>query len=56
MKCVTRGLRVLDLSFNYPHIAESYIDAEIRHLLGCGVQVFAWSSQPAPAPGPVPDG
>ena len=56
MRSVTRGLRVLDLSFNYPHIAESYIDAEIRHLLGCGVQVFAWSSQPAPAPGPVPDG
>ena len=51
-----RGLRALDLSFNYPHIAESYIDAEIRHLLARGVAVFAWSSQPAPAPGPVPGG
>lgn len=51
-----QGLRLLDLSFNYPHIAESYIDAEIRHLLSCGVQVFAWSSQHAPAPGPIPDG
>ncbi len=56
MKHVTRGLRVLDLSFNYPHIAESYIDAEIRHLQASGVQVFAWSSQHAPAPGPVPAG
>ncbi len=56
MKSATRALRVLDLSFNYPHIAESYIDAEIRHLLACGVKVFAWSNQLAPAPGPLPDG
>lgn len=56
MEPAARSLRVLDLSFNYPHIAESYIDAEIRHLLACGVQVFAWSNQVAPAPGPVPDG
>ena len=56
MQITAHGLRLLDLSFNYPHIAESHIDAEIRHLQCCGVQVFAWSSQHAPAPGPVPDG
>lgn len=56
MKTIARGLRLLDLSFNYPHLAESYIDAEIRHLRSCGVQVFAWSSQSAPVPGPIPDG
>ena len=34
-------LRVLDLSFNYPHIAESYIDAEIRQLCALGANVVA---------------
>lgn len=56
MKSGTPRLRVLDLSFNYPHLSESYIDAEIRHLLARGVDVFAWSSQPSVAPGPIPDG
>ena len=49
-------LRVLDLSFNYPHIAESYIDAEIRQLCALGAEVAAWSHIPAPAPGPTPNG
>ncbi len=49
-------LRVLDLSFNYPHIAESYIDAEIRQLCALGAEVVAWSHVPAPAPGPTPPG
>lgn len=49
-------LRVLDVSFNYPHIAESYIDAEIRQLCALGAEVVAWSHVPAPAPGPTPAG
>lgn len=49
-------LRVLDVSFNYPHIAESYIDAEIRQLVALGAEVVAWSHVPAPAPGPTPPG
>jgi len=49
-------LRVLDISFNYPHIAESYIDAEIRQLVALGAEVVAWSHVPAPAPGPTPPG
>ena len=56
MKSGSKRLRVLDLSFNYPHLSESYIDAEIRHLLARGVNVFAWSRQPSVAPGPIPDG
>jgi hypothetical protein len=56
MNSPTQRLRVLDLSFNYPHLSESYIDAEIRHLLARGVTVFAWSSQASTAPCPVPAG
>lgn len=47
---------MLDISFNYPHIAESYIDAEIRQLCELGVEVVAWSHIQAPAPGPTPPG
>ena len=56
MNRTAQGLRVLDLSFNYPHLSESYIDAEIRHLLSRGVRVCAWSSQASTAPCPVPPG
>jgi hypothetical protein len=49
-------LRVFDVSFNYPHIAESYIDAEIRQLCALGADVMSWSHIEAPAPGPTPPG
>ena len=46
-------MRVLIVTFNYPQITESYIEAEVVHLRNLGVAVFVWSQTVAPAPGPL---
>jgi hypothetical protein len=43
----------LVITFNYPQITESYIEAEVSFLRERGVEVFVWSQTAAPAPGPL---
>ena len=46
-------MRALIVTFNYPQITESYIEAEITYLRERGIEVFVWSQTVAPAPGSV---
>lgn len=48
-------LRILLITFNYPQITESYIEAEVVFLRSLGFEVFVWAQTVAPAPGPLRD-
>lgn len=46
-------MRALIVTFNYPQITETYVEAEVVYLRSLGVEVFVWSQTAAPAPGPL---
>ncbi len=46
-------MRALIITFNYPQITETYVEAEVSFLRCQGVAVYVWSQTLAPAPGPL---
>ncbi len=46
-------MRALIVTFNYPQITESYVEAEVSYLRSLGVAVCVWAQTAAAAPGPL---